>query len=152
MVSIAKPKRVMFGLLTRIELTMSSETVVQQRTRLAFADVGPMWRNNVGACEDATGRLIRYGLGNDSAQLNKEIKSSDLIGITPVTVWMHSAQTWVTLGVFTALEIKASGWRQTPGDERAAAQVKFHQIVRDAGGFAGFVTQPDQIHSIIKRW
>ena len=130
---------------------MSSEIVVQQRTRLAFADVGPMWRNNVGACKDATGRQIRYGLGNDSAQLNKEIKSSDLIGITPVTAWLHSAQAWVTLGVFTALEIKASDWHQTPGDERAKAQAKFHQIVRDAGGFAGFVTDPDQIQQIIRR-
>jgi hypothetical protein len=130
---------------------MSSEIVVQQRTRLAFADIGPMWRNNVGACEDATGRQIRYGLGNDSAQLNKEIKSSDLIGITPVTAWLHSTQSWVTLGVFTALEIKASGWHATPGDDRAKAQAKFHQIVRDAGGFAGFVTDPDQIQSIIRR-
>jgi hypothetical protein len=111
-----------------------------------------MWRNNVGACEDATGRQIRYGLGNDSAQLNKEIKSSDLIGITPVTAWLHSAQSWVTLGVFTALEIKASGWHQTAGDDRAKAQAKFHQIVRDAGGFAGFITDPDQIQTIIRRF
>lgn len=131
---------------------MTSETVVQQRTRLAFADIGPMWRNNVGACVDDTGRQIRYGLGNDSAQLNAVIKSSDLIGITPVTAWLHSAQSWVTLGVFTALEIKASGWHQVPSDDRAVAQAKFHQIVRDAGGFAGFVTHQDQIQSIIRRF
>lgn len=130
---------------------MTSETVVQQRTRLAFADIGPMWRNNVGACVDDTGRQIRYGLGNDSAQLNAVIKSSDLIGITPVTAFLASEQRWVTLGVFTALEIKASGWHQRPGDDRATAQAKFHSIVRDAGGFAGFVTDPNDIQSIIKR-
>jgi hypothetical protein len=130
---------------------MSSETVVQQRTRLAFANIGPMWRNNSGACFDDTGRLIRYGLGNDSAALNAEIKSSDLIGITPVTAWLASANAWVKLGVFTALEIKPTGWRQTPSDERANAQAKFHAIVREAGGYAGFVTDEKAIQSIIRQ-
>lgn len=131
---------------------MASETVVQQQTRLAFAHVGPMWRNNSGAFEDKTGRMVRYGLGNDSAQLNAAIKSSDLIGITPVMAFLASTGRWERLGVFTALELKASGWHATPGDERAIAQAKFHAIVRDAGGFAGFVTDPDQINSIIKRF
>lgn len=131
---------------------MSSETVVQQRTRLAFAPIGPMWRNNSGACTDNTGRLIRYGLGNDSAQVNAKIKSSDLIGITPVTAFLASAQAWVTLGVFTALEIKGSNWIQKPGDERAEAQAKFHSIVREVGGFAGFVTDPSDIERIIRRF
>lgn len=130
---------------------MSSEAVIQQQVRLAFANVGPLFRNNVGACEDKTGRQIRFGLGNDSAQMNREIKSSDLIGITPVTAYLASAQRWLTLGVFTAFEIKASGWHMTPGDERAIAQAKFHEIVRDAGGFAGFATSPDDIQSIIRR-
>ena len=105
---------------------MSSETVVQQRTRLEFARIGPMWRNNVGACTDDTGRLIRYGLGNDSAQLNAVIKSSDLIGITPVAAFLASTGRWERLGVFTALEIKASDWRFSERDERATAQRKFH--------------------------
>lgn len=131
---------------------MASEDVIQQRTRLAFAPIGPMFRNNVGACEDKTGRQIRYGLANESAQLNKVIKSSDLIGITPVMAFLASTGRWERLGVFTALEIKASGWRFSPGDERAVAQAKFHAIVRDAGGFAGFVSDPDHINSIIKRF
>lgn len=130
---------------------MSSEAVIQQQVRLAFASVGPMFRNNVGACEDKTGRQIRYGLGNDSVQLNREIKSSDLIGITPVTAYLATAGRWVTLGVFTALEVKSSTWHMTPGDERAMAQAKFHAIVREAGGFAGFVTDPVDINSIIRR-
>jgi hypothetical protein len=132
--------------------TMATETVVQQQTRLAFARIGPAWRNNVGACEDATGRLIRYGLGNDSAQLNKENKSSDLIGITPVTAYLASAGAWVTLGVFTALEVKRSDWHPTPSDDRAIAQAKFHAIVREVGGFAGFVTDPADVHKIIRQF
>lgn len=127
-----------------------NEAAVQTHTRLEFAKIGPCWRNNVGAAEDATGRLIRYGLGNDSAQLNRVIKSSDLIGITPVTAYLQSAG-WVTLGVFTALEIKASDWTMRPGDERAIAQQRFHEIVREVGGFAGFVTKPEDIHGIIRR-
>lgn len=130
---------------------MSSETVVQQRTRLAFASIGPMWRNNSGAYQDDTGRWVRYGLGNDSAALNAAVKSSDLIGITPVTAWLHSANAWVTLGVFTALEVKPSGWVLKPSDDRAIAQEKFHGIVREVGGFAGFVNDEKSIQSIIRQ-
>ena len=130
---------------------MSSETVVQQRTRLAFANIGPMWRNNSGACMDDTGRLIRYGLGNDSAQLNHAIKSSDLIGITPVVAYLASVARWVRLGVFTALEVKPSGFVLKASDERAVAQAKFHAIVTDAGGYAGFVSDEKDIQSIIRQ-
>lgn len=131
---------------------MSSEIVVQQQTRLAFAPIGPLWRNNSGALKDETGRLVRYGLGNDSAQINAVIKSSDLIGITPVTAYLASARAWCVLGVFTALEVKPSDWHQVPSDDRATAQAKFHAIVREAGGYAGFVTDPRDVHSIIRRF
>lgn len=127
---------------------MASESAIQSQTRAAFAYIGPIWRNNVGAAEDKTGRQIRYGLGNDSAQLNKVIKSSDLIGITPVIAFVPSVG-WKTLGVFTALEVKSSDWRFSPSDERAVAQQKFHDIVRGAGGFAGFVVNPEDIYSVI---
>jgi hypothetical protein len=128
-----------------------NEAAVQSRVRLECANAGLLiWRNNVGACEDKTGRIIRYGLCNDSAQLNREIKSSDLIGATPVTAYLQSAG-WVKLAVLTALECKHSDWVFRPGDERAAAQMRFHEIVREAGGFAGFVTKPADIHDIIRR-
>jgi len=128
-----------------------NEGAVQNHVRLTMANIGgQIWRNNVGVAVDETGRHIRYGICNDSAKLNKEIKSSDLIGITPVTAYLQSAG-WVTLGVFTALEIKASDWTFRPGDERAVAQARFHEIVREVGGFAGFVTKPEDIHGIIRR-
>jgi hypothetical protein len=140
---------------------MTSETVVQQFTRLEHAKIGPMWRNNSGASTDETGRLIRYGLGNDSAQLNAEIKSSDLIGITPTLIEPHMVGYW--LGVFTAYEVKPSGWKmpvpmegrefrdQPEATKRALAQAKFHDIVRAACGYAGFVTDPSDIYGIIRR-
>jgi hypothetical protein len=129
---------------------MSSESVNQQQARLTMARLGAqVWRNNSGACVDDTGRLIRYGLGNDSAQLNAVFKSSDLIGVTPVVITPDMVGQ--TLGVFTALEIKPSGWHLTPGDKRGGAQANFHRIVREAGGYAGFVTDPADILGIIRR-
>lgn len=129
---------------------MSSEAVVQQQARLIMARLGAQcWRNNSGACTDDTGRLIRYGLGNDSAQVNAVIKSSDLIGIVPVQIQPHMVG--YHLGVFTALEVKKPGWHLTPGDKRGQAQARFHQIVRDACGFAGFVSDPSDVYRIIGR-
>ncbi len=124
------------------------ESTIQNHIREHFAHIGPVWRNNVGACEDKTGRQIRYGLANDSAKMGRHIKSSDLIGIRPLVAWVPDVG-WRTLGVFTAIEVKRPGWHMTPGDERAAAQARFHDIVRASGGLAGFATSTDDIARII---
>jgi len=127
---------------------MTSESVVQQQAMLYMAQMGGhAWRNNVGACQDMTGRQIRYGLANVSAQANKLIKSSDVIGMTPVLIQPHHVGQ--TLGVFTALECKPSNWVWIPSDKRAPAQAKFHEIVKSAGGFAGFVLGNEYIPRII---
>lgn len=129
---------------------MTSETVVQQRARLTLCELGGQaWRNNTGAYQDETGRWVRYGLCNESKEENAHIKSSDIIGITPTLITANMVGYY--LGVFTALEIKKSGWHQVPSDKRAAAQAKFHQIVRDACGYAGFVTHPDDVLRIVRR-
>lgn len=130
---------------------MSSEIVVQQQTQLQFCRLtnGVIFRNNSGACTDETGRLIRYGLGHTSSQQVREWASSDLIGITPTLIQPHMVG--YSLGVFTALEIKPSDWHMRPGDKRAIAQAKFHTIVREACGYAGFVTDPADIPRIIGR-
>jgi hypothetical protein len=126
---------------------VASESTVQQTARVLHCQLtnGQIWRNNSGASlmvDDTTGqtRMVRYGLGNDSAQLNKEIKSSDLIGITPVLITPAMVGYW--LGVFTAYECKPPGWKLRPSDDRALAQAKFHDIVRASCGFAGFVSDP----------
>lgn len=128
---------------------MVSESAIQSQTRAQFGFVGPIWRNNSGVLPDRNGRPVRYGLSNDSKELNRKTKSSDLIGITPVLITpdMFGA----ILGVFTALECKPSGWAYRENDKRAAAQLKYHEIVRQAGGYAGFVSDPAQINEIIKR-
>lgn len=109
-----------------------------------------LMRNNVGACQDQTGRLIRYGLMHESAKQNAQIKSSDYIGLTPVRCFVDGIGL-TTLGVFTAIETKASDWRFSQSDKRALAQQAFIDMVRSYGGFGGFATGPDDVRRILGR-
>lgn len=96
-----------------------------------------LWRNNVGALEDKTGRFVRYGLANDSTRVNEQIKSADLIGIKPVLIGpQHIGH---TVGQFISREIKAPGWKFS-GDAREAAQQRWAHVVLSFGGDAGFAT------------
>lgn len=140
-----------FGSGNGIIVMTRPESTVQNLTRELHPRVtnGQIWRNNSGAYQDEFGRMVRYGLCNDSAQLNAVIKSSDLIGITPTLI--TPAMVGYYLGVFTAYECKPEGWKLTPGDKRGLAQAKFHDIVKQACGFAGFVSDPQDIYGIIGR-
>lgn len=130
---------------------MTSETAVQQHIRLDASNMGvDLWRNNSGALPDETGRMIRYGLANDSSVLNKEIKSSDLIGIKPTLIMPHHVGH--ILGIFTAVETKRSDWTLKPDDERAAAQQRFIDIVLKNGGLAGFARSVDEFRAIVRRF
>lgn len=87
-----------------------SEANVQREIMLALSQAGCLvWRNNVGALTDATGRLVRYGLCKGSA---------DLIGLT-------------SCGKFLAIEVKGANGRVTPEQER------FIALVLAKGGRAG---------------
>jgi hypothetical protein len=116
----------------------SSESAIQSRVRLEAAAKGMrLFRNNVGALKDDTGRVIRYGIANDSPQMNKMIKSSDLIGINPVTIAPeHIGQ---TIGQFVAREVKAPGWRYA-GTDREVAQLRFINMIAAMGGDACFAS------------
>lgn len=115
------------------------EAVVQQGIRLEAGHRGiRLWRNNNGACEDKNGRLIRYGLGNDSSKVNANIKSSDLIGITPVKITQEMVGS--TLGVFTSIEVKKGDWKYT-GTKREVAQAAWLQLVTIFGGIAKFANK-----------
>lgn len=116
----------------------TSEAGVQSAVRLEAAQKGlRLFRNNVGVLPDATGRPVRYGLGNDSSQLNKTIKSADLIGIRPITI--TSAHVGLVIGQFVSREIKAAGWRYT-GADREPAQLAWAELVMLFGGDAAFAT------------
>lgn len=121
----------------------SGEALVQVQVRLEATRAGArIWRNNNGACKDDTGRVIRYGLVNDSAALNKRIKSSDLIGIRPVVI--TSDMIGHTIGQFIAREIKKPGWKYT-GTDREKAQLAFIELVMSLGGDAAFANDVGSI-------
>ena len=121
----------------------ASEAAVQNRVRLEASRAGGrIWRNNVGATYTKDGSFIRYGLSNDSQQMNKNIKSSDLVGITPVQVTPQHVG--LILGVFTAREVKPEGWAYT-GTEREVAQLAFIELVASLGGDACFANSEGTI-------
>ena len=112
-----------------------SEAAVQADIRLAAAKRGDLvlWRNNSGALTDDSGRLIRFGLGNDSAQANKRLKSADLIGI-------HRPS-----GRFVSIEVKRPGWKHSDASERDRAQAAWAATVAAMGGVALRVTSASAI-------
>lgn len=120
-----------------------TEAGVQQAVRLEASRRGMrLWRNNVGACQDQNGNFIRYGLANDSKKVNGQIKSADLIGITPHVVVPGDIGRKV--GIFTSIEVKAPGWRYR-GTKREKAQFNWMQLVAGLGGKAIFATDAGQI-------
>ena len=108
-------------------------------------------RNNVGVLLDKTGRPVRYGLANDSEQLNRVYKSGDLIGWRPVLITPDMVGD--VIAQFVSIEVKKHGWRfPTPGPvERfgklteyghCLGQRRWADMVRADGGLAGFMIDP----------
>lgn len=121
----------------------ASESNVQARVRLAARAGGMrLWRNNVGVLTDERGVPVRYGLANDTKQLNARLKSHDLIGWRRLSIAPEMVGTVVAQ--FVSLECKREGWRFT-GNEREQAQQRWAALVASEGGFSRFVTGPTQI-------
>lgn len=112
------------------------ESTLQAAIRAEAPRLGVyLWRNNSGVLQDATGRPVRFGLGNDSPRINAKLKSSDLIGITQG-------------GRFVAIECKAPGWIGVRNG-RERAQENFINLVRQAGGIAGFCRSIEEFRRLI---
>ena len=117
----------------KIGETGESESIVQQKVRFEASQQGiKLWRNNVGAYQDDRGGFVRYGLANESKKMNTILKSSDLIGITPVNIG------GTTLGIFTSYEVKKAGWKWS-GNKHELAQQKWLELVVSMGGIGKFV-------------
>lgn len=115
-----------------------SEAWVQSLVRLeANRKNTHLFRNNVGALKDSTGRVVRYGLANDSAAMNEVIKSGDLIGLRPVVI--TPAHVGYKIGQFVSREVKKPGWQYT-GADREPAQLAWANLVNSCGGDAAFCT------------
>lgn len=115
---------------------MMNESLIQTKIRLVYSERGwRLWRNNVGAFKTEDGRFIRYGLCNDSAAMNKRLKSSDLIGIRPVRI--TEDMVGQIIGQFAAVECKPPGW-QYRGTDRERAQLRFLDLVLSLGGYGRF--------------
>jgi hypothetical protein len=117
----------------------ASESNVQAREMLRAARRGAwVLRNNSGAFQDKTGRLVRFGLGNTSKQFNAMCKSSDLVGIEPVLITPDMVGT--VIGRAYARECKPEGWRFNPNDPHEVAQKRFIDKINQMGGNAAFTT------------
>ena len=108
------------------------EARVQDEARLLASKMGwRLFRNHCGAFTDENGRVVRYGIANDSPAMNKRIKSSDLIGIRPVVITPDMVGS--TIGQFVAREVKKAGWKYK-GTEHEEAQLAFGTLVIGLGG------------------
>lgn len=116
-----------------------NESTVQAQVRLLASTQGwRLWRNNVGVLIDSRGVPVRFGLANDSKQVNSQVKSGDLIGIRPVLITPDMVGR--TIGQFASRECKRSGWVFNPNDARDVAQMCWIDVVSSLGGDAKFTT------------
>ena len=118
---------------------------VRLNSQLQFESL--MMRNNSGALPNPhTGVPVRFGLGNDSKQINAVFKSSDLIGITPVKCLCGH-----TYGVFTALEIKKPGWIPNPNNPEYVAQRNFITTIQQKSGISAFIQSEEDFYNAYRK-
>lgn len=123
------------------------ESAVASHIRLDAAQRDIMLlRNNSGGFYDHTGRFVRYGLGAFTE--SDGLASSDYIGWTPV--FITPDMVGQVLPVFTAVETKPSDWKFYKSDKRACNQQAFIDMVRAAGGKAGFATSVADFRKIVE--
>lgn len=118
---------------------ISTEAALSHSYRVQASEIGGrLWRNNVGAGTLENGSFVRWGLCNDTEQLNKQIKSHDLIGIKPVLITPEHVGS--TIGQFWSREVKAPGWTYR-GTERERAQLKWANLINSLGGDAAMSSE-----------
>lgn len=127
-----------------------SESDVQQEIQLeAPRQGGQLWRNNSGALKDEKGRVVRFGLGNVSKEINKVMKTGDLIGGTQIVITPDMVGK--TIFIFTNIEVKSND-KNIKQDERYFAQKNYIELVRVKGGIAGFAQSVSDYKNILKEF
>lgn len=118
-----------------------SESRQQSLVRIEAANLGiRLFRNNSGAFTDETGRVVRYGLANESKAVNEVLKSPDLVGWRKRLVTAEMVGT--VIGQACMREMKHEGWQFNPKDKHEGAQLNFLNLAIADGCDAGFATGP----------
>lgn len=97
-----------------------------------------VFRNNVGVAFRDDGIPIRFGLANESKNMNQNYASADLIGIAPKIITPEDIGK--TMGLFLSLEIKHSDIKYAPQNQR-----NWERLVTQYGGIAKIINHVDQI-------
>ena len=109
-----------------------SETRQQSLIRIEAAHKGiSLFRNNVGALLDARGVPVRYGLANESKQMNERIKSGDLVGIEELTI--TADMVGQKIGRFISVEVKKEGWAYSDTPHEQAQRNWIHFVISKGG-------------------
>ena len=114
--------------------SMTRESHVKEAVRVDASQQGDrLWINNRGAALLPNGSYVRWGLANDSEEMNKVIKSADCIGIKRVLITPEMIGT--IIGQFYSVECKTPGWNPNNVDP---AQLAWATLVTSMGGHAEF--------------
>lgn len=120
-----------------------SEAAVASECRLELNMRGIItMRNNVGVLDDKKGRPVRFGLCNETAGMNKVIKSSDDICIIPYVVKPQDVGR--KLGVFLGVEHKERSWNFT-GEGRETPQANFQRMLANVGAVGVFANSAKSV-------
>ena len=134
---------------------MTPEGVAQQKVR----ERGSAWfmrlfRNNSGVLPNPnTGQPVRFGVGNESKAINKELKSSDLIGGTPIVITQEMVGK--TVCIFTTIEAKAEGFKHKksyPKKSREYGQLNWINLFKELGAIAGFASCAEDVDKIMNEF
>jgi len=134
---------------------MTPEGFAVQKIRVrASAWFSRLFKNNSGVLPSHdSNRPVRFGLGNESKDLNKTLKSHDLIGFTPIIITQEMVGKKVA--VFTSIEAKAEGFKPRksyPKKSREYAQNNWANLILENGGISGFASNEEQFDLIMQEF
>lgn len=109
-------------------------TLTEIRSVLSRLPYVTIQRNNSGALKDETGRLVRYGLGEGSA---------DLVGVVTVGLGSISGPI-IPVGIALAIEVKA------PGKKPTAQQIAWLAHYKSRGAIVGVAESVEDAMRIIR--